>query len=934
MHSLSSINCRPGRSIIRLPFFIAAVQFLVCAHAFAQSGPPIAKQIDGASQRDHLPYDDSSINTYGAPYAMPYNRWIDPAGTVVRFGDPKLENHSLDAVLMPDRQLLLVEDRYGIILFRLSDRQQVARYSLPGDSRYKELMSTYSGIKAIEYKGAVHIFWGAGHGSRPDSYVMEAVWDGSALQVVQAIAYLAQPLPVRVQGISQAMALPNEVDVRVEGGELYLYAVLNGTNQLSKLRVHDQAVLWTTSTGVAPYGLTQAGGKIFVTNWAGPTPVDTVTKETAGIPWGAAYTDPRTGATARGSVTVIDPVDGKVIGEIGVGLHPNAIIHSPDGQFVYVANGNSDYISVIRTSTLQVIDTIPVSPFDKSDHYAGSSPDALAIDSTGSQLYVANGLNNAVAVIGLPAEWARSAPAGGNGAGANGAAGNGAGGHAVVLGFIPTEAYPSGIVREGSMLYVTNLEGIGSRVRQKGAYNSHWEEASMSWIPLPDNIQLQQYTAKVRQLNLAFREAVSRQLPRRGVAAKPVPERIGEPSVFRHVLYIIKENRTYDQVLGDMPEGKGDASLCVFGDSVTPNQHRLSKDFNLLDNYYVSGKSSAEGHQWADAAMVTDYVERMVRAWFRSYPHAQYDAMVYDKEGFIWNDALDHGKTVRIYGEACTTNVAASMDWTKIYQLFLDHQPLDAGNVTTISRVRPILSASYPGYDDPRITDQLRADAFIRELKEYGSRPGDEWPELMVMSLPNDHTTGMSPGFPTPQAMVADNDLALGRIIEAVTHSRFWDSTAIFVTEDDSQSGWDHISAYRTTGLVISPYSRLQKTVSTNYNQTSLLRTIEQILGIPPMNAMDATALPMFDCFAGRPDSSAYTVVPNRIPLDEMNHSLSELKGRSRRYARMSLDNKLDEIDEADDDIFNRILWYATKGTAKYPSPPRVRRPVLSGQGE
>jgi hypothetical protein len=192
----------------------------------------------------------------------------------------------------------------------------------------------------------------------------------------------------------------------------------------------------------------------------------------------------------------------------------------------------------------------------------------------------------------------------------------------------------------------------------------------------------------------------------------------------------------------------------------------------------------------------------------------------------------------------------------------------------------------------------------------------------MVLSLPNDHTTGMSPGFPTPRAMVADNDLALGRIIDAVTHSRFWDSTAIFVSEDDSQAGWDHISAYRTTGFVLSPYSRLRKTISTDYNQTSLMRTIEQILGIPPMNAMDATALPMFDCFTSRPDTSSYTVLPNRIPLDEMNHPLSQLKGRARHYAKMSMDNKEDEIDEGDDDVFNRILWWVAKGSMHYPVVP------------
>jgi len=849
------------------------------------SGLPASGQ---QSQRDHIPYDDSTLTSLQAPYAMPYNRWIDAAGVTVRFGDPKLENHSLDAVLLPGGELLAVEDRYGIILFKANGHQVMARYSFTGDRKYGQLMSTYSGIKAIKYKGAVHLFWGAGH--NPDSYVMEAVWDGHDLDVVQAI-----PFPALTQA---PMTLPNDVLVREEDGELYLYVVLNGSNQLTKLRVRDQAVSWTSPTGVAPYGLTMAAGKIFVTNWAGPVPADTVGKETAGVPYGSAYTDPRTGATARGTVTVIDPGNGKFITDIEVGLHPSAIIHSPDEKTVFVANGNSDYVSIIHTATLEVTDTIPVSPFEKSDRYAGSTPCALAIDPAAGRLYVANGMNNALAVIDLRSHK----PA--------------------ILGFIPTEAWPSGIAVDKNTLYVTNLEAIGSRSKQNNAYNSHWQQASVSWIPIPDAKQLESYTTRVRQMNLSFRELLSRQLPRPGVMPQPVPERIGEPSVFRHVVYIIKENRTYDQVLGDMTEGRGEPSFCVFGDSVTPNQHKLARDFQLLDNYYVSGKSSAEGHQWADASMVTDYVERMVRAWFRSYPHAQYDAMVYDKEGFIWNNALDHGKTVRIYGEACTTTIDKQLDWTQIYHLHETGQPFDAKNVSTISRVRPILSAAYPGYDDSRITDQLRADAFIKELKEYENRPGDKWPQLMVMSLPNDHTTGMSPGYPTPRAMVADNDLALGRIVEAITHSRFWDSTAIFVTEDDSQAGWDHISAYRTTGFVISPYSRLQRTVSTNYNQTSLLRTIEQILGIPPMNAVDATALPMFDCFAGHRDTTTYTLIPNRIPLNEMNHPLAELKGRSRRYARMSLENKTDEIDEGDDDVFNRILWWATRGSRPYPIVP------------
>ena len=885
MQFLSSID---SKEVVNSGMKCSSLFVITVSLSFLSGLPASGQQ----SQRDHIPYDDSTLTSTQGPYAMPYNRWIDPAGITVRFGDPKLENHSLDAILLPGGELLAVEDRYGIILFKADGHQVMARYSFAGDRKYGQLMSTYSGIKAIKYKGAIHLFWGAGHGSSPDSYVMEAVWDGNNLDVIQAIPFAAKaPAP---------MALPNEVLVREEDGDLYLYVVLNGSNQLTKIRVRDQAVSWTSPTGVAPYGLTMAAGKIFVTNWAGPvpSPIDTVGKETAGVPYGSAYIDPRTGATARGTVTVIDPHDGNFIGDIEVGLHPGAIIHSPDEKTIFVANGNSDYVSVIHTATLEVTDTIPLSPFEKSDHYAGSTPCALAIDPAANRLYVANGMNNALAVIDLKSH------------------------KPVVLGFIPTEAWPSGIVVDRNTLYVTNLEAIGSRSKQNNAYNSHWQQASVSWIPIPDAKQLESYTTRVRQLNLSFRELMSRQMPRPGVMPQPVPERIGEPSVFRHVVYIIKENRTYDQVLGDMTEGRGEPSFCVFGDTVTPNEHRLARDFHLLDNFYVSGKCSAEGHQWADASMVTDYVERMVRAWFRSYPHAQYDAMVYDKEGFIWNNALDHGKTVRIYGEACTTTIDKQLDWTQIYHLHETGQPFDAKNVSTISRVRPILSAAYPGYDDSRITDQLRADAFIKELKDYEDRPGDEWPQLMVLSLPNDHTTGMSPGYPTPRAMVADNDLALGRIVEAITHSRFWDSTAIFVSEDDSQAGWDHISAYRTTGFVISPYSRLHRTVSTNYNQTSLIRTIEQILGIPPMNAMDGTALPMFDCFAGQRDTTTYTVIPNRIPLNEMNHPLAELKGRARRYARMSLENKEDEIDEGDDDVFNRILWWATRGSRPYPVVP------------
>ena len=452
-----------------------------------------------------------------------------------------------------------------------------------------------------------------------------------------------------------------------------------------------------------------------------------------------------------------------------------------------------------------------------------------------------------------------------------------------------------------------------------GAYNSHKQLATISIIPEPDEAQLISYTKKVRELNLAFRAELSRALPRKNIAKTCTRTDRCKPSVFKHVVYIIKENRTYDQVLGDMKEGDGREDLCLFGKTITPNQHQLAKDFLLLDNYYASGKSSAEGHQWTDAAMVTDYVEKNVNAWLRSYPHTQTDALVYNKKGFLWNNAVEHGKTVRIYGEASTPHIKKGMTWTDIYENYLAGKPLAVTNTSTISAVRPLLSPDYPGYDTHDINDQVRASVFLKELKEYENKPGDQLPELMILALPADHTGGTRPGLPTPRAMVADNDLALGRIIEALTKSRFWKNTVVFVTEDDSQSGWDHVSAYRTMGFVISPYSRLQSTVRTNYNQTCMVRTIEQILGIPPMNAIDATALPMFSCFTNQPSDFVYKVIPNQIPLNELNPKLSHLKGKDLHYAKLSLRPEFDHIDGGNDDIMNRILWYNSKGKKPYP---------------
>lgn len=837
-------------------------------------------------------YDDTTLTPDNSEILMPYNRIIDPAGTVIRYGKTSLENHSLDCTLLPGENVLAVEDRYGVAFIDIHSNKLL--YHIDYDGQLNGFTSVYSGIKAIKTGESMHIFWGAANPGKKTSLVFDAVWNGSKATIKDTISFKGKdPAPI---------ALPNDIAFNREGDENYLYIVLNGNSQLTKIRMRDKKEMWTTQTGMAPFGIAIASSKAYVSNWAGPVPTDT-SRETAGIPYSNVYVNPKTGATSSGTISVIDLQDGKTLKEIEVGLHPNAIIASKDRNFIYVANGNSDDISVIDTKEDKVVDSISVKLGAWDNLYVGDSPNALAIDKNGSTLYVANGMDNAIAVVSL------------------GSASSGSGkGKSSIKGFIPTEAYPAGLAISEDTLFVANLEGEGAGIKGNKIFNSHQQEATISIIPIPDRNTLKSYTSRVERSNFMFRSKVSQRLPRKGVSPKPVPERIGEPSVFKHVVYIIKENKTYDQVMGDVKEGDGMNSLCIYGKDVTPNQHKLVKDFLLLDNYYASGKCSAEGHSWTDAAIVTDYLEKNVRAWFRSYPHVLADAMAYNKEGFIWNNALDHGKSVRIYGEACRPIWKGHPGWESLYQSHLDGKPAEFENEVTISRVKPILSPAYPGFDGPASPDQLRSDAFIKELEEFEKMPGDQLPQLIIMALPADHTVGTREGYPTPRAMVADNDLALGKILEALTKSKFWDSTAVFITEDDSQSGWDHVSAYRTTGFVVSPYSHLHKTVHTNYNQTCMLRTIEQILGIPPMNIIDATALPMFNCFDNELNDSTYRAEKNLIPLNEMNQKVVSLTGKAKKYAILSATPQFDKIDGGDDDLLNHILWYSAKGNLPYPN--------------
>ena len=380
-----------------------------------------------------------------------------------------------------------------------------------------------------------------------------------------------------------------------------------------------------------------------------------------------------------------------------------------------------------------------------------------------------------------------------------------------------------------------------------------------------------------------------------------------------------------------MPGGNGDSSLCIFGERVTPNQHKIARGLFLLDNTYCSGAISSDGHEWATTAIVTDYLERSFAGFPRSYPDgmedSDIDALAYSPAGFIWDNAIAHGKTLRDYGEFAITRKSWKDKSRKGEPAFRDHyqeflQGTDSIHLysePSVGSLRPFLNTNTVGWD-MAVPDVFRAAQFIKELKQF--ELNNSFPNLVIICLPNDHTSGTAAGSPTPAAQVADNDLAFGQIVEAISRSRFWPQTCILAIEDDPQDGWDHVSGYRTTGYVVSPYTKRGQVVSTQYNQTSILRTIELILGLPPMNQMDATATPMFDCFIEKPDLTPFVTVKNNIALDEMNPEPKKIADSLlRKYAYASARLPLGAPDKCPEDLLNRILWHAMKGSeAPYPA--------------
>ncbi len=661
------------------------------------------------------------------------------------------------------------------------------------------------------------------------------------------------------------------------------------------------------AVGVAPYMVLLLGPeKAYVSNWGGdpPKPGDP-RATTSGTP---IRIDPRTGVANHGSVSVLKKEGGKwkQTKTIPAGLHPSGMIASMTKKFVYVANANSDTVSVLDTAKDEVVETIACRPEARLPFGSGSN--AVALSPGGETLYVANGTNNCVAVVRLAAkssegQVSRERPE-----------------RSQLDGLIPTGWYPGAILvsADGKKLHVANIKGHGSLATPKAKakdhkLNSHDHQGTVSIIDVPDAATLKVYTERVNRNNRLAYSLAGLEKPRQDVKPLTVPQRHGEPSVFEHVIYIIKENRTYDQLLGDMKEGKGDPNLVLFGEEVTPNHHALARQFTLFDNFYCSGVLSADGHTWCNEAIVSDYLEKSFGGFTRSYPDDGSDPLAYVPSGFLWDNALLHKKSVRIYGEYIKSDYQPkNVAWLDFYNDYKNGTK--KGKATAKSTIKSLEALTHPEYPwfPLLMPDVYRARIFIEELKAYEKK--GSLPNLMYVTLPCDHTAGTRPGYPMPRAMVADNDLALGQVIEAITHSKFWPKTCIFIVEDDPQDGFDHVDSHRTVALVVSPFTKRKYVDSTSYNQTGMVKTIEMMLGLPPMNQLDLSATPMRYCFQDKADLTPYKAVANRIKLDEMNPDVKKLTGKALHWAKKSLEMNLDEGDEADEDTLNRILWHAMRG--------------------
>lgn len=588
-------------------------------------------------------------------------------------------------------------------------------------------------------------------------------------------------------------------------------------------------------------------------------------------------------------VLVFDIASQKITAQISVGENPNELLLSKNGQYLFVACAGDNAVSVIDIKQRKELEVLNAALYPNSP--TGSASNGLAISDNQQTLYVANADNNCLAVFDI------SKP-----------------GFSRSKGFIPTGWYPTNVKVIGKKIFVSNGKGFTSYPNAKGPNPTNKKEevnyqqgdykkqqskiqyigglmkGQMSIIDEPTVVKLAAYSKTVYENTPYTKE---KELHAKGEAGNSIPMKVGDPSPIKYVFYVVKENRTYDQVLGDMPEGNGDTSLVLFGESITPNQHKLAREFVLLDNFYVDGEVSADGHNWSLAANANDYLEK---TWPTDYGGrgGNYDAegnreIANPDRGFIWDYCKRAGVSYRTYGEFAD-------DYKANIPVLKDH-----------------FCPYYTSWDE-KIKDTTR---FYQWKREFDSLlAANAVPKFNSLRLINDHTEGSRIGRPTPFAHVADNDLAVGMFVEYLSQSPIWKETAIFIIEDDAQNGPDHVDAHRSTAYLAGGFVKRKLIDHTMYSTSSMLRTMELILGLPPMSQYDAAALPMFKCFSATPDLTPFKAVPANVDLNEKSV-------KNTASARLSETFDFSKEDRIPDLVFSEVIWKAVKGEASIMPAPR-----------
>jgi YVTN family beta-propeller protein len=718
------------------------------------------------------------------------------------------------------------------------------------------------------------------------------------------------------------------------------YALLNQNDTLTKIDLTTKKQVKEIRVGNAPHSIVinGTGTTAYVSNEGGRAATESDFQiYSAGT---EIVADPVTGAAITGTVSVVDLATMKVTATISTGLHPTGMAFYGDN--LLVANTYSDTISVIDTATNVVRRTInlglPIGVPGQGQPAYGAAPNSIAVDGKNGIAYVALYNANAIGVVDLTKGATKP-----------------------VLGMIPVAYAPSSVVLDeaANELIVANDKGIGTRYSFECdhgvcGYNTHQDNGTVSIVPVPDSVALGSMTSQVFQNNHWDLTQNIKSASGGSPFAKPVavPAKIGDPSLIKHVFLIIRENRTYDQILGDVAAGNGDASLAVFGGKDTPNAHKLVKRFPLFDNFYDPSRQSADGHQWITEGMAPYADDIQSPDWNRSYPGGNAgDALAYHNKGFVFSEAAAAGLTVKLYGEYVENDTflqpngsTSEPSWTDFYA---DAQKFEAGGESTlyyqntvqaeasVPAVSNHLIKNFPQFD-LNIPDQFRVDLWAQDFKD--DVKAGTVPALSILWIMDDHTGGP----PTPDAEQADNDLAVGRIIDYISHSNVWSTSAIFMEEDDAQNGVDHVDGHRSPGFIVSPYAvQHGPTDHTYYTQVNMTRTIEQILGLTPMNQFDLVASPMRTAFVkGTPPATNFLPwahVKNQVPLDQGvsasapntdNPKVKALRAAWLQKKAQIFTGKLTRPDSEDPDTVNHLNWYMSTGFKRpYPGESTVRPP-------